>query len=253
MDIWDGDQWYTRIGDTFDDTENADGEDSAVESFPRPIFKIFTHLPILFLSGLPTSHKHHAHFAIRPTSWKTTNSSTMKFFTIFLFALTAAPAVANRTVRRRNVEDNSHPFYTCIALAGSEQELPEPDKGGTTAAISLNFKLDLSEVLFDLEINKGEKITQAHLHCASAGSNGPVVVTLFDKAPLEGPGGVDIDGPASYGSISNKEIFPTACGDLSLNNVASLFAAALAGDIYLNVHSEEYPDGVARGQFFECF
>ncbi len=58
-------------------------------------------------------------------------------------------------------------------LSGA-QEVP-PVVTNTTGEIEVEFNYDLTEAKFELEVDDGVAITQAHLHCAPAGVNGPVV------------------------------------------------------------------------------
>ena len=147
--------------------------------------------------------------------------------------------------------------FRFTTFASGEQEIQPP--GGvltdTTATLRLDFRRDLSAAKFRLSVFDGELITQAHLHCARAGVNGPVVAFLFNVAPVPGPGGVNTDGRIARDRLTNDDIVPTdfaaspACG-VAINNIASLFAAVLDGIIYLNVHSEGNPPGEVRGQIF---
>ena len=144
-------------------------------------------------------------------------------------------------------------------FASGEQEIQPP--GGvltdTTATLRLDFRHDLSAAKFRLSVFDGKLITQAHLHCARAGVNGPVVAFLFNVAPVPGPGGVNVDGRIARDRLTNDDIEPVdfaanpACG-VAINNIASLFAAVLDGIIYLNVHSEGNPPGEVRGQIFSA-
>ena len=131
------------------------------------------------------------------------------------------------------------------------QEVPAVQTDAS-ASLSMSFSSDLSYAEIQLSVYEGSDITQAHLHCAKAGSNGPVVAFLF------GPDldGVDVDGVLSYGVLTNEDIvsepsldfsdFET-CG-VSINNIASLYEAILDRKIYLNVHSVDYPSGEVRAQ-----
>ena len=132
-------------------------------------------------------------------------------------------------------------------LSGAQEEPGVITSTGGSA--SFDFNSALSEVSFDLRVF-GSGITQAHLHCAPAGVNGPIVVFLF--GPVDA--GTNLIGTPIQGTISNDDIIPTednpSCGRI-INNVASLFAAMRAGGIYVNVHSSNNPSGVVRGQVFE--
>lgn len=138
-------------------------------------------------------------------------------------------------------------------LSGA-QEITTPPGGvvtDTTGAIRIKFDNALTKGEFRLVLRSGTGITQAHLHCAPAGVNGPVVAFLF--GPIAPPG-VDVEGELMAGTLDNSDIIPPAtpadieaCG-VPLNNIASLVFATLAGKIYANVHSTAFPPGVVRGQ-----
>jgi hypothetical protein len=122
----------------------------------------------------------------------------------------------------------------------------------TTADLHLDFVDDLSSVDFQLDVQNGQDITQAQLHCASAGSSGPTVSFLFGFNAT----GVEVDGTLSYGTLTNEDIVNDPSMDFSefdtcgvpINNVASLYEAVLLRKIYLNVNSLTNPGGEVRGQ-----
>lgn len=102
---------------------------------------------------------------------------------------------------------------------------------------------------FRLVVRDGVDVTQAHLHCARAGINGPIVSFLF---PLQLDPGVDVDGLLAEGTLDNENILAKTaeeCG-VVINNIASLLGAMLDGIIYANVHTVTNRGGEVRGQFF---
>ena len=150
--------------------------------------------------------------------------------------------------------------FVFVANLSGEQEvvgpngelLPPPQPGietDTTGQVRLSFDRALTRARFRLRVNNGEDITQAHLHCAPAGVNGPIAVFLF---PFTDPA-VDVNGLLSEGELTNDSFVasaagcPATCGK-PVNNIASLRAAILDGCIYANVHSGTFPGGVIRGQ-----
>ncbi len=98
-----------------------------------------------------------------------------------------------------------------------------------------------------LHVWNGNDIFGAHLHCGLPGQNGPVVVSLFNTATTTA---VDVNGVlVATSSIGNGNITATTTGcSMPIRNVSELAAALKAGIIYANVHSVQYPSGVARGQ-----
>ncbi|SFF17640.1 CHRD domain-containing protein [Nitrosomonas sp. Nm166] len=130
------------------------------------------------------------------------------------------------------------------------QEVTSPAGGvvtDTSGVIEVEFDKGLSQAQFRLSVSNGTGLTQAHLHCASAGVNGPVVVSLF--GPADPP--VDVGEGSTEGILDNSKIIvpsDTEACDVPVNNIASLAFAIRAGKIYANVHSTDFPNGVARGQ-----
>ncbi len=122
----------------------------------------------------------------------------------------------------------------------------------TTGEIEVEFNDDLTEAEFKLEVRDGVAVTQAHLHCAPAGVNGPVVAFLFGKVP----GGFDVDGDLAEFTLTDANI--TAVGadcvpttGMAINNIADLADAMAEGNIYANVHTVTNPGGEVRGQLEE--
>jgi hypothetical protein len=119
----------------------------------------------------------------------------------------------------------------------------------TTGQFHVQFDAGFTSAFFRLNVERGVGITQAHLHCAPAGVNGPITVFLFGLVPAPG---VDVNGFLSQGTLTNANFVagvdctPT-CGR-PVDNIASLHAAILDGCIYANVHSTAHPAGVVRGQ-----
>lgn len=133
-------------------------------------------------------------------------------------------------------------------LSGA-QEVPEV-AGAGTGAIVLDFDEGLTQATFSLDVTGTNPIVAAHLHCARAGENGPIVVPLFSSGTPEGapPGGTIAQGTIVNTTVVDPAGDP-ACG-VPLNNVASLFAAVREGLIYANVHTTVNPNGEIRGQLF---
>jgi hypothetical protein len=133
------------------------------------------------------------------------------------------------------------------ATLTGDQEVPAVE---TTTRGTASFRVTpgLSELRYELRVTNGVGITQAHLHCAPAGVNGPVVAFLFGP---ENPG-INVSGKLAAGTIENADVMATdgePCG-ATINNVASLYAAILEGRIYVNVHSTDNPAGEVRSQLF---
>jgi hypothetical protein len=116
-------------------------------------------------------------------------------------------------------------------------------------AFKIKFNEDFTAARFKLRVLDGTAITQAHLHCASEGANGPVVVFLSGNVP----GGFDVHGVMADFTMTNANIaaVPANCAasiGRTIANLADLADAASDGLIYANVHSVAHPGGEIRGQ-----
>jgi CHRD domain-containing protein len=96
---------------------------------------------------------------------------------------------------------------------------------------------------YTLRVSNGVRLIQAHFHCGAAGVNGPVIVFLAGPRNE----GWDVDGKwISNATITDANVIlkTTPCGA----TLAQIFEAARNGNVYVNVHSVQYPAGVVRGQ-----
>ena len=107
---------------------------------------------------------------------------------------------------------------------------------------------------FYLMQEHGKQITQVHFHCALAGENGPVVVNfLTDPDCPDDNSCEDFNGLFEKGQLvadDSRILAKTCTGGFEINTLASVYQAMLKGLIYLNVHDEDHPMGVVRGQIF---
>jgi hypothetical protein len=136
------------------------------------------------------------------------------------------------------------------SLSGA-QEVTTPPGGvvtDTSGHFGIEFDEDLSAAEFELVVKDGMDITGAHLHCARAGVNGPIVVFLLDEVPTNNPICLEVEGKLTNADIVEEDFAADASCGVAINNIASLLAAILDGLIYVNVHSEANPAGEVRGQ-----
>lgn len=121
-----------------------------------------------------------------------------------------------------------------IDTQGTGQAIFQLSKDGT----ALHYKLILSNI---------ENVTQAHIHLAPAGTNGPVVVWLYPSAPPLAllPGRTD--GVVAEGTITAADLRGQ---QLAGQPLSALIDQILAGNTYVNVHTSQYPGGEIRGQIW---
>ena len=131
-----------------------------------------------------------------------------------------------------------------VKLEGA-QEVP-PVSTDTSGRLKLRFNAASTEATFRLKVFEGVGVTQAHLHCALEGVNGPIVAFLFGFIPA----GVNVNGLLAQGTLTDADILDTSgdpCG-VTITDIASLLAAVEDGRVYANVHTLVNPAGEVRGQ-----
>jgi len=153
-----------------------------------------------------------------------------------------------QSVQRSGNDDDDDDGLEFKADLTGDQEVP-PVVTNTTGEIEVEFNDDLTEAEFELEVRDGVAVTQAHLHCAPAGVNGPVMAFLFGFVP----GGFDVDGDLAEFTLTDANIAAVGADcvptiGMAINNIADLAQAMQDGNIYANVHSVANPPGEVRGQ-----
>lgn len=127
-------------------------------------------------------------------------------------------------------------------LSGGE-EVPAVETAASGAA---EFVLsdDGSSLSFTVEVEALEDTTMAHIHLAPAGENGPPVVWLHTQegAPELVPG--VFSGTLASGTITADDLV----GPLEGATLDDLVAELVAGNTYVNVHTDAHPPGEIRGQ-----
>ena len=133
-------------------------------------------------------------------------------------------------------------------LSGREEVPAVTTRTNGVAMIKVNKRQ--TQAGFRVTLRRGEAITQAHLHCAPSGENGPVVAFLSGMIP----GGFDVHGKFAQATLTDANIAAIGAdcvpfAGMAIESIADLEAALEAGLIYVNVHSVGNPGGEVRGQF----
>lgn len=121
-------------------------------------------------------------------------------------------------------------------LRGSN-EVPPVNTSATGQAF-LKYNVETGRLSFQVTVKNIPPVVAAHIHCAPAGQNGPVGVTLFMGGP------VNVNGLLAKGRIGA----PDAGNNCGWQTVADIVAAIQAGNAYVNVHTTAHPSGEIRGQ-----
>lgn len=111
-----------------------------------------------------------------------------------------------------------------------------------------------TEMAYDLSYSglRGN-VTQAHIHFANSGTNGPIMIWLCGTATNPGPAGTPAcpqQGTVSR-TITAADVVGPAGQGIPPGDFAQALDAIRAGAAYVNVHSTQWPGGEIRGQINE--
>lgn len=125
------------------------------------------------------------------------------------------------------------------AVLLGENEVPPVE---TDAAGLALFTLDEAAGTLDYRVYVAnlEGVTESHIHKGPPGFNGNAVVYLL--RPQDDP--VSITGPLAAGTVTESDLF----GVLGREGFGSFVENLRAENLYVNVHTVEYPTGEIRGQ-----
>jgi CHRD domain len=142
--------------------------------------------------------------------------------------------------------------FPTSAFAGEQQEEERfiteltgfeevPPVNNTSAIGVAEFKLGQDNIMYTVNVTDIENVTAAHIHSGQVGENGPIVITLFKEGT---PTTAMTTGVLSEGNITATNLEGPMAGKL-LSNLTS----AMSNDqTYVNVHTQQNPNGEIRGQ-----
>ncbi|ANU10142.1 CHRD domain-containing protein [Planococcus antarcticus DSM 14505] len=129
----------------------------------------------------------------------------------------------------------AHEGQEFMAELTPDQETMEVESTATGDA-SVEFSEDGMSLEFMVNADDLTNTLAGHFHSGATGENGPVELLLFENAEP-----MDYNGEVATGTLTEADL----AGDM---NWEEFTAAMVAGDIYVNLHTEQYPDGEIRGQ-----
>jgi len=119
-------------------------------------------------------------------------------------------------------------------LSGKE-EVPSNDSAATGWAW---VKPMNDTVGYQVNVTDIDLVKAAHIHSGKTGENGPVVVALFAS---DNPTEIK-NGTLAQGNITATDLK----GPMEGKALTDLVTAMKSGETYVNVHSEDFPDGEMR-------
>jgi hypothetical protein len=121
-----------------------------------------------------------------------------------------------------------------IDLSGNEEVPPVQTDATGVAEIR---PMGVDSIAYSVNATNIEGVTAGHVHLGKQGENGPIVVTLFNyDSPM--------NGVSETGTITADKLE----GPMAGKQISDLAAAGANGTLYINVHTEQNPDGEIRGQ-----
>jgi hypothetical protein len=120
------------------------------------------------------------------------------------------------------------------AKLSSQEEVPPTNSQATGMA---EFTVMGDSVEYTVNATGMQGVTAGHIHSGKQGENGPVVVTLFKN-----------DSPSNEVSETGSITPDKLEGPMAGKQLTDLASAMNNGDTYVNVHTEQNPDGEIRGQ-----
>lgn len=142
---------------------------------------------------------------------------------------------AQNNARNGNMNENNG-YQT--RLTGRE-ETPAVNTSAT-GEFALRGRDNQGNIHYELRLQNINSVTSAHLHIAPRGVTGPIVVYLFKLIrPTGGLNGATVRGVIKPDDLVNQ---------LQGATFQRLLQEIQRGNIYVNVHTVQHPNGEIRGQ-----
>jgi len=126
-----------------------------------------------------------------------------------------------------------------ITFLSGKDEVP-PTESNASAWAKFQSVDNGSQLSYWVSIVGLKEITGAHIHKGSEGQNGDIVTVLSEAKSAEGGNEtISLKGNITKGDLQ---------GPLEGKEVSDLVSLMRNGSAYVNVHTNEYKDGVIRGQ-----
>ena len=168
------------------------------------------------------------------------NSNTKGIFVVilsllFIIVLSSTTYLSDSIIL--GVQDDNQQKFSSI-LSG-QQEVPSVP---TAASGMAWFEPKQDGMWFQLNVTNLQGITNAHIHTGKQGENGPPLIQLYHSDTPT----IIINGKLFSGTLyTDKDTFVAKMTDKQLSDLVS---AMREGEAYVNVHTQQNPNGEIRGQ-----
>ena len=155
-----------------------------------------------------------------------------------LFVLAMTVAIAGITVVSTSLAPSPvfANVYFVTNMTGQE-EVPPVDTQALGEAILTQDLPQNQTMHYYVNVTGIQGVTQGHIHSGAEGENGPIVVTLFS-----------FDSPQNEVLQDSNFTASNLEGPMEGKTMQDLIAAMKNGSTYINVHTEQNPNGEIRGQ-----
>ncbi|MGA8566008.1 MAG: CHRD domain-containing protein [Nitrososphaeraceae archaeon] len=104
----------------------------------------------------------------------------------------------------------------------------------------MNFKTKNDMLTWKMNVTGTNDATGVNIHKGKAGENGEIIVDLMKVSKhSDNPKGMTMRGNVTDSSLT---------GSMAGQTIADLKTAMANGDMYVNLKTQDHPDGVLRGQ-----
>jgi hypothetical protein len=124
-------------------------------------------------------------------------------------------------------------------LTGASEVPPVQTNASGFADLDVEMEGGQRVVDYHLYVSNIDRVTQAHIHQGNGSENGPIIVPLFNTSTPTGP----VTGQLAEGHITPANFV----GPIQGKQLDELIALMQNGTAYVNVHTEQNPQGEIRG------
>lgn len=132
------------------------------------------------------------------------------------------------------------PARIVVDLSGDQVVPAVPTSATGTFTLLLEASPTGLNISYQLEVANIADVSAAHIHLGASGTNGDVIVPLFTGPTKSG----SFTGTLASGAITEADL----TGPMQGKTFQELASSVLAGQTYVNVHTDKYPNGEIRGQ-----
>jgi hypothetical protein len=152
-----------------------------------------------------------------------------------MYMIVLAVALASLVITTANSSYAQNEKYR--AKLDRNNEVPAVN---TTSEGVINFKTKSDMLTWKMNVTGTNDATGVNIHKGKAGENGEVVVDLMKVSKhSDNPKGMTMRGNVTDSSLT---------GSMAGQTIADLKTAMANGDTYVNLKTQDHPDGLVRGQ-----